>query len=114
MLSNDSPPFFSTFRLLSDPDEDVQEQAFNVVRNLTESEEGIAMVFKEVGKEVLGCITVGLNSVNDNVVLQVFFFFEISYFTFFYILLLTPYTFCAPRQLLRSPTCRMELSNNKI
>jgi armadillo repeat-containing protein 8 len=63
---------FILFRLLSDQDEDVQEQAFNVVRNLTESEDGIAMVFKEVGKEVLGCITVGLNSVNDNVVLQVF------------------------------------------
>ena len=60
------------FRLLSDPDEDVQEQAFNVVRNLTESEDGIAMVFKEVGKEVLTCVTAGLSSGNDNVVLQVF------------------------------------------
>ena len=57
---------------MGDSDGDVQEQAFNVVRNLTESEDGIAMVFKEVGKEVLGCITLGLSSGNDNVVLQVF------------------------------------------
>ena len=61
------------FRLLGDSDGDVQEQAFNVVRNLTESEDGIAMVFKEVGKEVLSCITLGLSSGNDNVVLQVFY-----------------------------------------
>ena len=70
------------FRLLSDPDEDVQEQAFNVVRNLTESEDGIAMVFKEVGKEVLTCVTAGLSSGNDNVVLQVFllrFFIYLNY-----------------------------------
>ena len=60
---------------MSDPDEDIQEQAFNVVRNLTESEDGIGMVFREIGIQVLGRITVGLNSGNDNVVLQVFFFF---------------------------------------
>ena len=65
---------------MGDPDEDVQEQAFNVVRNLTESEDGIAMVFKEVGKEVLGCVTVGLSSVNDNVVLQVNFTFLLRFF----------------------------------
>jgi hypothetical protein len=62
-----------SFRLLGDPVEDVQEQAFNVVRNLTESEDGIAMVFKEVGKEVLSCVTAGLSSGNDNVVFQVNF-----------------------------------------
>ena len=71
------------FRLLSDPDEDVQEQAFNVVRNLTESEEGIAMVFKEVGREVLSCVTAGLSSGNDNVVLQVFYIFLFYYFYLF-------------------------------
>ena len=58
---------------MGDPDEDVQEQAFNAVRNLTESEDGIAMVFREIGIQVLGRITSGLNSGNDNVVLQVFF-----------------------------------------
>ena len=70
----------SFFRLLSDPDEDVQEQAFNVVRNLTESEDGIGMVFKEVGKEVLSCVTAGLSSGNDNVVLQVFYIFLLRIF----------------------------------
>ena len=57
---------------MGDPDEDVREKAFNVVRKLTESEDGIAMVFKEVGKEVLSRVTTGLGSGNDNVVLQVF------------------------------------------
>jgi hypothetical protein len=92
-------------RLLGDRDEDVQEQAFNVVRNLTESEDGIAMVFKEVGKEVLGCITAGLSSENDNVVLQVFYISSYDY---------TSFTDTLPRQPLCSPTCRMEHSNNKI
>ena len=55
--------------LLGDPVEDVQEQAFNVLRNSTELEDGIAMVFKEVGKEVLSCVTAGLSSGSDNVVL---------------------------------------------
>ena len=55
---------------MGDPDEDVQ-QAFSVVRNLTESEDRIAMVFKEVGKEVLSCVTAELISGNDNFVLQV-------------------------------------------
>lgn len=65
-----------------DPDEDVQEQAFNVVRNLTESEDWIAMVFnyKEVGKDELSCVTAGLSSGNDNFVLQVFTFFLYNFF----------------------------------
>ena len=63
---------------MGDPDEDVQEQAFNVVRNLTESEDGIGMVFKEVGKEVLSCVTAGLSSGNDNVVLQVILHFSFT------------------------------------
>ena len=63
--------FFVSIRLLGDPDEDIQEQAFNVVRNLTESEEGIAMVFREIGIQVLGRVTAALSSKNDNVVLQV-------------------------------------------
>ena len=46
-----------------------------MVRNLTESEDGIAMVFKEVGKEVLSCVTAGLSSGNDDDVLQVFLHF---------------------------------------
>ena len=43
----------------------------NAVQKLAESEDGIAMVFKEVGKEVLSCVTAGLSSGNDNVILQV-------------------------------------------
>ena len=62
--------------MLGDPDEDVQEQAFNVVRNLTELEDEIATVFK-VGEEVFSCITAGLSSGNDNLVLQVIFTFSI-------------------------------------
>ncbi|EDR07124.1 uncharacterized protein LACBIDRAFT_147635, partial [Laccaria bicolor S238N-H82] len=42
--------------LLTDPDEAVQEQAFAILRNLTESEEGIEMVFSEVGPKVLDLI----------------------------------------------------------
>ena len=46
-----------------------------MVRNLTEPEDGIAMAFKEVGKEVLSCVTAGLSSGNDDDVLQVFLHF---------------------------------------
>ena len=93
-----------SFRLLGDPDEDVQEQAFNAVRNLTESEDGIAMVFREIGIQVLGRITTGLSSRNDNVVLQVFFFLLYIYIFF---------TEQYPRRPLRLPTCPMEQTNNK-
>ena len=48
----------------------------NAVQKLAESEDGIAMVFKEVGKEVLSCVTAGLSSGNDNVVLQVVLHFS--------------------------------------
>lgn len=60
--------------LLTDPDEAVQEQAFAILRNLTESEEGIEMVFSEVGPKVLDLIasTLGGGSAStcDDVVLQ--------------------------------------------
>ena len=49
------------------------------MRNLTESEDGIAMVFREVGIQVLGRITAGLSSGNDHVVLQVFYSFFIEF-----------------------------------
>ena len=55
-------------QVIGDLDKDVQEQAFEVVRNLTESEDGIEMVFKEVGEG------------NDNVVLQVFLHFSSTNF----------------------------------
>ena len=56
---------------MGNPDEDVQNRLSNVVQKLAEFEDGIAMVFKEVGKEVLSCVTAGLSSGDDNVVLQV-------------------------------------------
>ena len=98
---------------MGDPDEDVQEQAFNVVRNLTESEDGIAMVFKKVGREVLSCVMAGLSSGNDDDVLKE----GIFTFSFYDFLkeryLLTPYT-RSPRQPLYSLACRMEYPNNEI
>jgi len=63
-----------THRLLADPDEAVQEQAFAILRNLTESEEGIEMVFTEVGPKVLDAIAATLGGSAcpcDDVVLQV-------------------------------------------
>ena len=65
---------------MGDPDEGVQDQAFNVVQNLTESEDGIAILFKEVGKDISSCVTAGLSSGNDNFVLQVFTFFLYDFF----------------------------------
>ena len=38
------------------------------------------MVFKEFGIEVLSCVTAGLSSGNDNLVLQVFYIFLIRFF----------------------------------
>jgi hypothetical protein len=55
-----------------DPDEGVQEQAFNVIRNLAENEEGIDMVFRELGAEVLMIhLEMTLQSSKEDVVLQV-------------------------------------------
>lgn len=55
-----------------DPDEGVQEQAFNVLRNLAENEPGIDMIFRELGAEVLlSHLTTSLGSSDEDVVLQV-------------------------------------------
>jgi hypothetical protein len=59
-------------RLLSDPDEGVQEQAFNVVRNLAENEDGIDMVFRELGAEsLMAHLETALQSSDEDVILQV-------------------------------------------
>jgi len=58
-------------RLLDDPDEDVVEQALNVVRNLAEDEEGTKMVFAEAGEKILARLPGALVSSNENIVLQV-------------------------------------------
>ncbi|KAG6334987.1 hypothetical protein ID866_4101 [Astraeus odoratus] len=49
--------------LTNDPDPDVQEQAFAILRNLTEDEAGLDLVFSSMGEEVLsGCLAAGLDS----------------------------------------------------
>ncbi|KDR69187.1 hypothetical protein GALMADRAFT_160499 [Galerina marginata CBS 339.88] len=59
---------------LSDPDEDIQEQGFNTLRNLAENEDGIAMVFREIGPQpLLDRIVLGLRSPCDDVLLQAAF-----------------------------------------
>jgi hypothetical protein len=54
---------------LHDTDLDIQEQGFNILRNLAENEEGIAMVFREI-PQALGKLIDGMRSSNEDVVLQ--------------------------------------------
>jgi hypothetical protein len=50
----------------------VQEQAWNIVCNLAENEEGVELVMREMGGEVLfHSLLAGLESSEENVVLQV-------------------------------------------
>lgn len=59
-------------RLLSDHDDGVREQAFAVIRNLAENEEGIDMIFRELGATMLlARITAGLGATDEDVLLQV-------------------------------------------
>lgn len=57
----------------SDAEEEIQEQGFNLLRNLAENEEGIMMVFRELGPRVLAKIVEGMRSPNEDVVLQATF-----------------------------------------
>ncbi|KAF8638143.1 hypothetical protein AX17_002416 [Amanita inopinata Kibby_2008] len=53
------------------PDPKVQEQAYSVIRNLSENEESIDLVFQEIGVEVLlGHIRGALESTDDDVTQQ--------------------------------------------
>lgn len=62
----------SMFRLLDDPDDEVLEQALNIVRNIGEDESGIDITFQELGSDLLlNRVTMSLGSSDDNVVLQV-------------------------------------------
>jgi hypothetical protein len=55
-----------------DPEDGLQEQAWSVVRNLSENEAGIDMVFRELGPEaLLDQLAVALGSKDEDVVLQV-------------------------------------------
>ncbi|KAF8901845.1 armadillo-type protein [Gymnopilus junonius] len=59
---------------LSDPDEDIQEQAFNALRNLTENEEGINLVLSSLDPPLLlSKVLAGLQSRSEDVVLQACF-----------------------------------------
>ncbi|KAJ7231254.1 armadillo-type protein [Mycena rebaudengoi] len=54
--------------LLEDKDDGVREQAFTVVRNIAENEQGIDMLFRELGAEVLlRTITAALAAPDDDV-----------------------------------------------
>ncbi|KAK2459445.1 hypothetical protein APHAL10511_008556 [Amanita phalloides] len=58
-------------KLFDHPDSRIQEQAFNIVRNLAEDEEGIDLVFQEIGTEVLLAHTrTALESTDDDVAQQ--------------------------------------------
>ncbi len=59
----------SNSSFLGDSEPDIQEQAFNILRNLAENEEGIAMVFREI-PQVLGRLVEGMGSSHEDVVLQ--------------------------------------------
>ncbi|KAK7472436.1 hypothetical protein VKT23_000551 [Stygiomarasmius scandens] len=48
--------------LLGDSDEEIVEQTLNILRNLAENEEGIGMLFKEIGADRLLSILVGFLS----------------------------------------------------
>jgi hypothetical protein len=57
---------------LTDADEKIQEQAFWIVQNLAEDEDGIDLVFRELGANaLLPSLTTGLESPHEEVVLQV-------------------------------------------
>lgn len=72
--------FFGIFSMLMDADVGIQEQAFHVVRHLAEPEEGIDMVFQEMGEQVLlGSLSIALESEHEDVVRQVRFISNIWY-----------------------------------
>ncbi|KAF8634530.1 hypothetical protein AX15_000830 [Amanita polypyramis BW_CC] len=57
--------------LLDHPDTRIQEQAFNIIRNLSENEEGIGLIFEEIGTDVLlDHIRAALESTDDDVTQQ--------------------------------------------
>ena len=60
------------FSLIDDDDVGIQEQAFHVVRHLAEPEDGIEMVFQEMGEQVLlSSLSRALLSEHEDVVRQV-------------------------------------------
>jgi armadillo repeat-containing protein 8 len=58
--------------LLQNPNVMIQEQAWNIVCNLAENEEGVELVMQEMGADVLfHSLLAGLGSSEENVVFQV-------------------------------------------
>lgn len=58
-------------RYLQESPADVQEQTFNILRNVAESHQGIDIIFENITVEVLmGHITSALTSSSDDVMLQ--------------------------------------------
>lgn len=59
-------------RLCNDLSPEIQEQAMSILHNLTENEEGVDYVFESIDAETLAnCITVGLESSNEDVTRRV-------------------------------------------
>ncbi|KAL4068184.1 ARM repeat-containing protein [Scleroderma citrinum] len=55
--------------LTNDPDSEIQEQAFAILRNLTADEGGISIVFRAMSDEGLAnCLSAGLDSVHEMVI----------------------------------------------
>lgn len=65
------PSFLICCRLFDHPDSRIQEQAFNIVRNLADNEDGIDLVFQEMGVNILLDRTrTALESTDDDVTQQ--------------------------------------------
>lgn len=64
-------PFLICYRLFDHPDSRIQEQAFNIVRNLADNEDGIDLVFQEIGVNILlDRARTALESTDDDVTQQ--------------------------------------------
>lgn len=69
-------PLLILYRLVSDIDPQIQEQAFCILRNLAEDEDGISLVYNSMGEDaVAGCISAGLESSSELVTREVTAFF---------------------------------------
>ena len=63
---------YTQCRLVNDVDPQIQEQAFCLLRNLAEDEEGIALIVSSMGEDlVAGCIAAGLDSPSEPVTCEV-------------------------------------------
>ncbi|KAG8217986.1 ARM repeat-containing protein [Butyriboletus roseoflavus] len=61
--------------LVNDLDSQIQEQAFCILRNLAEDEEGITLIFSSMGEDlVAGCISAGLDSSSESVTCETAYF----------------------------------------